>query len=180
MLTQAIDFNEESEALHQLLADLPDEDFQRKTQFKDWSINDVLEHLHMWNWAANESLVDEPSFERFIGEVTRGAAGGLKPFEHQWIGELSGRRLLQTWREFYLEMAERFVDVDPKKRLKWAGPDMSARSSITARLMETWSHGQEVYDLLGVQRENTDRIRNIVVLGVNTFGWTYATRCRST
>ena len=53
---------------------------------------------------------------------------------------------------------------------------MSARSSITARLMETWAHGQEVYDLLGVTRQNADRIRNIVVLGVNTYGWTFANR----
>jgi uncharacterized protein (TIGR03084 family) len=53
---------------------------------------------------------------------------------------------------------------------------MSVRSSITARLMETWAHGQEVYDLLGVERVNTDRIRNIAVLGMNTFGWTFANR----
>ena len=73
-------------------------------------------------------------------------------------------------------MAARFVEVDPKKRLKWAGPDMSARSSISARLMETWAHGQEVFDQSGVVRENTDTIRSIAVLGTNTFGWTYATR----
>lgn len=53
---------------------------------------------------------------------------------------------------------------------------MSARSSVTARLMETWAHGQEVYDHLGEERVNTDRIRGIVVLGVNTFGWTYKAR----
>ena len=52
---------------------------------------------------------------------------------------------------------------------------MSARSSITARLMETWAHGQAVYDMLGVERVNADRIRNIAVLGINTFGWTFAT-----
>jgi uncharacterized protein (TIGR03084 family) len=53
---------------------------------------------------------------------------------------------------------------------------MSVRSSITARLMETWAHGQEVYDELGVVRVNGDRIRNIVVLGNNTYGWTFAVR----
>ena len=53
---------------------------------------------------------------------------------------------------------------------------MSVRSSITARLMETWAHGQAVYDLLGVIRRNTDRIRNIVVLGVNTYGWSFKVR----
>ncbi len=62
------------------------------------------------------------------------------------------------------------------KRLKWGGPDMSARSCISARLMETWAHGQEIYDQLGVVRKNQDRIRNIVILGINTYGWTYAVR----
>jgi uncharacterized protein (TIGR03084 family) len=55
---------------------------------------------------------------------------------------------------------------------------MSVRSSITARLMETWAHGQAVYDLLGVVRRNTDRIRNIVILGVNTFDWSFTVRGR--
>ena len=53
---------------------------------------------------------------------------------------------------------------------------MSARSSITARLMETWSHGQAAFDLLGVERSDTDRIKNVAVLGVNTFGWTFVNR----
>jgi uncharacterized protein (TIGR03084 family) len=61
-------------------------------------------------------------------------------------------------------------------RVKWAGPDMSARSSISARLMETWSHAQAIYDLLGVVRKDTDRIKNIVIMGVNTFGWTFINR----
>ena len=47
---------------------------------------------------------------------------------------------------------------------------------MTARLMETWAHGQEVYDVLGAVRRNADRIRNIVVLGNNTYGWTYKVR----
>jgi uncharacterized protein (TIGR03084 family) len=53
---------------------------------------------------------------------------------------------------------------------------MSVRSSITARLMETWAHGQEVYDVLGAVRVDGDRIQNIAVLGVNTFGWSFANR----
>ena len=42
--------------------------------------------------------------------------------------------------------------------------------------METWAHGQEVFDHLGVRRIDTDRIRNIAQLGVNTFGWTFGNR----
>ncbi len=53
---------------------------------------------------------------------------------------------------------------------------MSARSSITARLMETWAHSQAIYDELGIARVNGDHIRNIVVLGFNTYGWIFANR----
>jgi uncharacterized protein (TIGR03084 family) len=42
--------------------------------------------------------------------------------------------------------------------------------------METWAHGQDVYDLMRVRRRHTDRIKSIAVLGVKTFGWTFANR----
>ena len=86
------------------------------------------------------------------------------------------RALLHRWREFSRELSERFVVADPKQRVKWVGPDMSARSSITARLMETWAHGQAIYDLLGKVRHEADRIQNIAVLGINTFGWSFTNR----
>lgn len=56
------------------------------------------------------------------------------------------------------------------------GVETRGVEDVTARLMETWAHGQEVHDHLGVQRSDTDRIRNIAQLGVNTFGWTFRNR----
>jgi uncharacterized protein (TIGR03084 family) len=73
-------------------------------------------------------------------------------------------------------MADRFAVADPKRRVKWFGPDMSVLSSISARLMETWAHGQAVYDLCGQTRIDNDRIKNIAIIGINTFGWTFANR----
>ena len=46
----------------------------------------------------------------------------------------------------------------------------------TARTMETWAHGQEVYDLVGATRTHTDRIKHVATIGVKTFGWTFANR----
>ena len=177
MLKEALDFKAESDGLYALMKDLDDADFAAPTQFKGWTLNNVLEHLHMWNWAANESHADEDNFVSWLDTAMKAIGqSNMRTYEGQWVDGLSGRALLQAWHEFYTAMAERMVDIDPKKRLKWAGPDMSARSSISARLMETWAHGQEVYDHLGVVRANKDHIRAIAVLGTNTFGWTYATR----
>ncbi len=177
MIQQAIDFRDESDALYQLIEPLSADDFNHKSQFKDWTINDVLGHLHVWNWAADQSLNNEAVFDDYINSlVAFFAKGTLREFESQWLKGLAGKELLEEWHSFYQGMSKRFEAADPKKRVKWAGPDMSVRSSITARLMETWAHGQEVYDMQGVVRQNGDRIRNIAMLGVNTFGWTYMNR----
>lgn len=178
MFEQPQDFREESEALYVLLAREPEEVFERKTLFKDWTVTEVLRHLHVWNIAADLSLVDPDGFRAFHDAVKTSITGaaGLRPFEREWLKGLSGPELLETWRQTFQETAEHFAAADPKARVEWAGPSMSVRSSITARLMETWAHGQEIYDMLGVVRENKDRIRNIVVLGLNTYGWTFKNR----
>ncbi|MEM6557318.1 MAG: TIGR03084 family metal-binding protein [Pseudomonadota bacterium] len=174
-MQQAEDFRAESEALFGLLDGADATRFDEPTLFKDWTINAVLQHLHFWNQMAGLQLTDEAELSRRLGEVMR-HEGGMRGFERAHFNEMGGRDLLESWHEDVAHTADLFADADPRARLKWAGPDMSARSSITARLMETWAHGQEVYDHLGVERENADRIQNIVVLGVNTFGWTYKTR----
>ncbi len=177
MLQQAIDFRDESSALYGLMKPLSADAFATRTQFKNWTFNDIIGHLHMWNRAADLSLTDEKAFQEFIGQVFQAVAGGgLRQFEARWLDGLSGPKLLQQWHEFAVEMSERFGAADPNARVKWAGPDMSVRSSITARLMETWAHGLAIYDALGVVREDDDRIRNIAILGVNTFGWTFKNR----
>lgn len=174
-MQQAEDFRAESEALYVLLKNADETRFNEPTQFKDWTINTVLRHLYMWNINAGLQIKDETKLMANIKGVFE-HADGMKGFEKDYFGDLSGKVLLEAWRLDMNDTADLYAQADPKARLKWAGPDMSARSSITARLMETWAHGQEVYDHLGVVRKNEDRIQNIVVLGVNTLGWTY--KCR--
>ena len=177
MMQQARDFLDECEALHALVRPLSDDALLQATAFKGWTINDVIGHLHTWNWAAYLSLTDELRFLEFFGEVEGNVRSGtLRVFEKAWLKGLQGHALLDVWHDFYGKMASGFGAADPSMRVKWAGPDMSVRSSITARFMETWAHAQEIFDVLGVVRHNGDRIRNIVVLGVNTYGWTFRNR----
>lgn len=172
-MEQAADFLAETQALAGLLAPLPDEAFDEATQFKGWTLNDVVRHLHFWNRAAGLQLTNETELVRLLGAVD--GAGGMRAVERGTVPE-AGQALRAAWLRTAGEIADIYATADPKARLKWAGPDMSARSSITARLMETWAHGQEVYDHLGVERVDHARIRNIAHLGVSTFGWTYQVR----
>ena len=178
VLQQAIDYRDECDALGGLLDGLDDEALKQTTGFRQWTINDVIAHLYLFDRAADLTLTDERSFAALWGQLATALGKGatLRDFAEQWLAGVEGTELVTRWRGFYPELAERYGAADPKRRLKWAGPDMSVRSSITARHMETWAHGLAVYDLLGVDRVDSDRIRNIVVLGVNTFGWTFANR----
>ncbi|MFT4569452.1 MAG: hypothetical protein ACI8TX_000670 [Hyphomicrobiaceae bacterium] len=178
MFQQPNDFRDESLALYQLLAPLVDADFERKTLFKDWTVHDVLSHLHAWNRAADLSLNDPEKFDAFKTQVISGMMEGkqIRELESVLLDDAKNRARFEQWNEYIGEMTQRFAAADPKKRVAWPGPDMSVRSSITARLMETWAHGQELYDLLGVVRTDGDRIKNIAVLGINTFGWTFKNR----
>ncbi len=175
MIEQAEDFRSESRALAQLVARLEPAAFDMPTLFKGWSANDILQHLHFWNRAASRQLTDPGSLQ---AELETMVASGLsmREFERTALSNLSGAELVSAWQRQAEETADLFAAADPSARLIWAGPAMSARSSITARQMETWAHGQALYDLMGEVRINYDRIRNIVVLGVNTFGWCYKTR----
>ncbi len=177
MFPQVTDFLEECRALAALIDPLGDADYRQPTLFKQWTIDDILGHLHLWNVAADQALHEPEAFAAFFADVKIAmASGDFKGFERERLAGLAGTALRDTWRTFCEQMAGRFADADPTARVRWAGPDMSVRASITARLMETWAHGQAVYDVLGVDRVNGERIRNIAHLGVQTFGWTFANR----
>ncbi len=174
----AKDFFEESEALYHLLTSIEEDHYDLRTLFNDWTIDHVLGHIHLGNLASELSLTDGDGFQEFSASLLAwlGAAKPLRAFEDNRLNGLKGKALLGKWREDYQGLAKQFESVDPKQRLPWIGVDMSARSNLTARLMETWAHGQEIFDVLGVVRENQDRIKNIAVLGIKTLGWTLMSR----
>ena len=175
MLAEAADFKAECDTLHAVLQGRDDADFERPTQFKDWTVDDVIAHLHMWNHAVNLSVTDETAFDAFV-QAFQDAGRRHFPYTHEWSGGLKGQALLAAWYGLCADMEPLWRDLDPDLRVKWVGPPMTVRMSMIARQMETWSHGQEVFDVFGVARQDEDRIRNIAELGVRTFGYTFTNR----
>lgn len=181
VLTQAIDYRDECDALHALLADVDAAAWSRPTQFKRWTLDDVLGHLHMFDYAARLTIESPQAFASFWDSLSQSMASGRSMAEYArvWLRGCCGPELLQRWHEFSRQVADEYSQLDPAQRVKWAGPDMSVRSCISARQMETWAHGQAAFDLLGRVRVEHDRIRNIAIMGINTFGWAYANRGRA-
>lgn len=176
-MQQASDFLAESEALERLVAPLGEADFSRSTGFKSWTFETILRHLHFWNHMAHLSLTAPEDFQVAFKPVMEAMLSGKALPEIEMAQfPATGLTLLARWQTGFRQVFDAFSHADPSARVAWAGPSMSARSSVTARQMETWAHGQAIADELGVERKEDDRIRNIVVLGVNTFGWTFKVR----
>jgi uncharacterized protein (TIGR03084 family) len=180
MLPQAADFKAEADALHALLDTLSDADWARPTLFKRWTTNDIVQHLHAGDLMAAASVAGENPFRQMRAEIQQARDNGLTRVEEtrQRLGNPTGRRLLDLWYAKAADLCDRLSALPPETRLKWAGPDMGVRMFTTARQMETWAHGQAIYDLMGATREPTGRLRNIAEIGVRTYGWTFANRGR--
>jgi uncharacterized protein (TIGR03084 family) len=89
---------------------------------------------------------------------------------------LTSTEVLDWWRSARNGALRAFDGVGPEDRLPWFGPPMKAPSAVAARLMETWAHGQDVAEAMGVLRPPTDRLFHIADLGVKTFSWSFANR----
>ncbi len=74
------------------------------------------------------------------------------------------------------EMVATFLALDPSTRVPWYGPPMSLGSSLTARIMETWAHGQDVADALGAEHPVTPALEHVAYLGFRTIGFSFVNR----
>jgi uncharacterized protein (TIGR03084 family) len=168
------DLAAEHESLDAIVSDRPDADWEVPTPAPGWTVRDQIAHLWYFDGTAVLAATDPDAFTRTTEALL--AAGPDAALE-------AGRRLtpgelLAAWRKGRAELLEVLAGLDPSARIPWYGPAMAARSFATARLMETWAHGQDVVDALGVTRTPTDRLRHVAHIGVRARPFCYAVRGR--
>lgn len=173
-----MDLQAEYDALDTIVKDLSDQLWQTQTPFFNWSIKDEISHIAYFDRAAYYSATDQEAFVKDMEQMLEGFVDYSQM--HKKVNSVGGnmlsQELLSWWRHNRQMLINAFSALSPKDRLPWYGPTMSARSSATARLMETWAHGQDIVDALHVKRQSTDRLRHIAHIGVNTFQWSFKNR----
>ncbi|MFJ1752836.1 TIGR03084 family metal-binding protein [Kitasatospora sp. NPDC088134] len=138
-----------------------------------WTVAHQVAHLA---WTDRWTLLAATDPEGFAAALGREFTDGLAAVDRgaaEGAGE-DPAGLLGRWRAGRAEVARVLAAVPADVRLPWFGPPMKARSMLTARLMETWAHGQDVADALGAERVPTDRLRHVAHLGVRTVGFAFA------
>jgi uncharacterized protein (TIGR03084 family) len=165
-------------AAEQLVVDdavtgLDDAGWDLPTPAPGWSIRHQISHLTTFDEQGALAATDPVAFEagRDAALADRESFDTAGPYVRQEPAQLLG-----TWRAARAALRNAFAGRDPRDRLPWYGPPMSARSFLTARLMEAWAHGVDITDALGRPPSASARLRHVAHLGVVTRGWSYAVR----
>ncbi len=173
------DLTAEQEDLDRLVAGLSDSEWDLPTPAEGWSIRDQISHLAFFDEQAALAARDPDAFADQINAALGedGFVAGDLMAGHLARGRgLVPKQLLEWWRTARSDFVEVMSGVDAEARLPWYGPPMRAASSVVARLMETWAHGEDVAGALSVDRLPTDRLFHVAELGVKTFRFTFANR----
>jgi uncharacterized protein (TIGR03084 family) len=182
-----VDLAAEHEALDALVAALEPPQWRLPTPAAGWDIADSIGHLCFFDEAATQALTDPQAFGAARAVVMESSSSPPAGSGADGRGDVSPRRpdetlargleppqLLARWRRARHELLVAAGQADPAARVPWYGPSMGVASFLTARLMETWAHGQDVADALGWPPTATSRLRHVVHLGVAARPYAFA------
>ncbi len=169
----------EQHDLDEIVAALGPDEWSTPTSSPRWNVADQIAHLTFFDYSAARAISDPSAFGRDVEQLAAAAAEGDAAVEQVTLGEFRSLRpdeLLERWREGRRLLAEASLTLDNDTRIGWYGPSMGSKSFLTARLMETWAHGQDIVDALEMTRPPTDRLRHVAQLGFITRAWSYINR----
>ena len=165
------DLRAEGDALDEVVSVLAARDWRRRTPAPGWDVATQIAHLAWTDEVAVVAATDPAGWDWVVGEAIADPEGYV---DKSALEIARDPALLTRWRTARESLLTALADPALGK-LPWFGPPMSATSMASARLMETWAHGRDVRDALGVPARPSDRIAHIVHLVVRTRDHSFST-----
>lgn len=167
--------------LDALVAAVPEADWRRPTPAAGWDVATQVAHL-MWTdvaaTAAAEAVSDKAAWDALVLQAIADPDGFVDTVALE-AGAVPPTELLASWRERRAALAAALrglAAAHPGQKMPWFGPPMSPTSMATARYMETWAHGLDVHDALGVEPTHDAGVRHVCHIGVRTRDFSHANR----
>ncbi|MEW2525815.1 TIGR03084 family metal-binding protein [Streptomyces sp. NPDC047071] len=169
------DLRDESDELDRLVGDLEPARWALPTPAPGWTVAHQIAHLAWTDRAALLAATDPDAF----AEEAAAALAAPDTFVDDGAREGAAQppaALLKSWRTGRDALQRALRAAPAGARFPWYGPPMAPASVATARIMETWAHGQDVADALGATRAPTARLRHVARIGVRARDYAHAVR----
>lgn len=158
-----------------MVAGLDEHGLALPTPAPRWTIKHQIAHLSWTDAAAHRAAAEPERFTDWLDSITLDVVdtaadeGAAQP----------SAQLFATWRHNRDRLRAALLAHDPERKLPWFGPPMRASSMVTARLMETWAHGQDIADTVGAPRQPSARLRHVAHIAVRARPFAYQVHGRT-
>jgi uncharacterized protein (TIGR03084 family) len=174
-----VDLAAEEDDLEANVTSLDDAGWWVPTPADGWDVRDQIAHLALSEELAGIAATNADAFVARLADLLDAVAGDTGGMTAALVGRgrsMPGADVLAWWRDGCRATRHGLRRCEPATRVPWFAGPMSAMSFATARLMETWAHGQDVADALGIVRAPSSRLRHVADLGVRTRRYAYTVR----
>lgn len=162
----------EGQILENLVRDVPRQDWAKPTPAAGWTIAHQIAHLTWTDKAALAALRGDEAFEPYKHQAQENPLDFVDEVATQGAAQ-DPADILAQWQSSRSDLAAALEQADQNIRYPWFGPGMKPRSMVTARIMETWAHGQDVASALEASWPATEALKDIAHLGIATRQFTY-------
>lgn len=141
------------------------DDWSVPTPAPGWTVAHQMAHLA---WSDANALKALRAPDVFGAELVRAEAEGSRYADKAAAEGAAKPRsaLLDEWRTGRAELVAALRDTPWDHASPWYMSEITPALMVPLRLMETWAHGQDVFDAMGAARPPTDRLRHVASLGV--------------
>jgi uncharacterized protein (TIGR03084 family) len=176
--TVLADLRAESDALDSLVAGLAPVAWATPTPAEGWTVAHQIGHLAWTDARALLAVDDAEGFAREVDDAAARFASYVEDGAREGAG-LAPAELLERWRAGRARLWATLTGQPPDRRFPWYGPPMSTASMATGRLMETWAHGEDIADALGVVRTPTRRLWHVARIAVRARDYAFVNHGRT-
>jgi len=157
------DLRGETTTLLTMLEPLRPQDWSTLTPATPWTVLDQVTHLAAFDERQTMAVTSPEAFAAQVAEELAGP-GNLVDSVREACAAMDPSEVLTWFTIGRATMIEALASTPVATRIGWYGPSMGPVSALTARLMETWAHGYDIADALGVTPAPTARLHHIAEL----------------
>jgi len=170
------DLTAESDQIEAWVTPVTDVDWSTVTTPEGWTVTHQIAHLAWTDHASLTAIAGGEPFDAVLGLAMNDPSGFVDAETERWAAELPPAEQLARWQQGRTALADALRAVPAGTKLPWFGPPMSPTSMATARFMETWGHGHDVAEGLGMTYPQNDRCKHVCHIGVRARGNAFAMR----